>query len=250
MTQTDRGNRTLVAATRLRTLIVSGALAPGQRISEREVGEQLDGLSRTPLREALKILETEGLVTLSPNRGAVVTALSVAEVGAAIEVLVGLEAMAAELACQRITAQEIAAIEELHTRMRAAYLAGELMGYFELNQAIHQRIVDAAQNPALSRIYAAECARIRRYRYAGNRRHDRWDRAIAEHDQILDTLRLRDGPLLREMLRAHHQNGWSVSRALLESEAAQAVAPAPARRARRVAETSGTAGVEAPWTAA
>jgi DNA-binding GntR family transcriptional regulator len=250
MTETVRGNRTLVAATRLRTLIVSGALAPGQRISERVVGEQLDGLSRTPLREALKILESEGLVTLSPNRGAVVTALTVAEVGAAIEVLVGLEALAAELACQRITAQDIAGIEQLHGRMRAAHGAGELMAYFELNQAIHQRIVDAAQNPALSRIYAAECARIRRYRYAGNRRHDRWDRAIAEHDQILETLRLRDGPLLREMLRAHHQNGWSVSRGLLESEAAQAGAAAPVRRARRAADSADAPGAEAPWSAA
>ncbi|MBV5334000.1 FCD domain-containing protein, partial [bacterium] len=63
-----------------------------------------------------------------------------------------------------------------------------LMEYFELNQAIHQRLVDAAGNRALSRIYAAECARIRRYRFAGNRRHERWDRAVAEHDQILGFL--------------------------------------------------------------
>jgi DNA-binding GntR family transcriptional regulator len=119
------------------------------------------------------------------------------------------------------------------------------MAYFELNQAIHQRIVDAAQNPALSRIYAAECARIRRYRYAGNRRNERWERAIAEHEQILETLRLRDGPLLREMLRAHHQSGWSVSRAVLESEAALAAAPAPVRPARKPA-----ARAQAPWSAA
>jgi DNA-binding GntR family transcriptional regulator len=231
MVQTDRGSRTLVAATHLRKMIVSGALAPGQRISERVVGEQLDGLSRTPLREALKILEAEGLVTLSPNRGAVVTALSVAEVASALELLVGLEAMAAELACQRISAAEIAAIEDLHLRMHTAYREGQLMAYFELNQAIHQCIVDAAQNPSLSRIYAAESARIRRYRYAGNRRHERWDRAVAEHDQILDTLRRRDGTLLRELLRAHHQSGWAVSRLLLETEAAQTpAAPRPARR--------------------
>jgi DNA-binding GntR family transcriptional regulator len=92
------------------------------------------------------------------------------------------------------------------------------MEYFELNQTIHQRIVDAARNRALSRIYAAECARIRRYRFAGNRRHERWDRAVIEHDQILSFLKDRNGPLLREMLRAHHHNGWLVSRRLVERD--------------------------------
>ena len=218
MLENARGSRSQVAANRLRKMIVAGELAPGQRISEREIGEHLDGLSRTPLREAFKILAAEGLVTLSPNRGATVTALSMADVEDAIELLVGLEGLAAEPACERITDQEIAEIESLHRQMHEAYRAEQLMPYFELNQAIHQRIVDAAQNRALARIYATECARIRRYRYAGNRRHERWDRAVAEHDQILETLKLRNGSLLREMLRAHHHNGWLVSRALVERE--------------------------------
>ena len=81
------GMRTEQAAARLRTLIVSGALTPGQRLSERVIAEQLEGVSRTPLREAFKILAAEGLLTLEPNRGAVITALSLAEVEAAIEVL-------------------------------------------------------------------------------------------------------------------------------------------------------------------
>lgn len=214
----DRGKRSLVAARRLRELIVSGALVPGQRISERLISEQLNGLSRTPLREAFKILEAEGLVTILPNRGAVVTALSVAEVAAAIDVLIGLEAMAAELSCARITEPELAEIAELHARMVQAYREGRLMDYFHLNQAIHQCIIDAARNPVLSRIYSTECARIRRYRYAGNRQHERWDRAVAEHELILETLKQRDGALLREILRAHHRNGWSVSQGLLERE--------------------------------
>jgi DNA-binding GntR family transcriptional regulator len=102
--------------------------------------------------------------------------------------------------------------------MRAAYEAERLMDYFELNQKIHQRIVDAAGNQALSRVYAAECSRIRRYRYAGNRQHDRWDKAVIEHDQILAFLKERQGALLREMLRAHCYNGWEVSRVLVSNE--------------------------------
>lgn len=236
MTENERGKRTLIAAARLREMIVSGALAPGQRISERELGEQLDGLSRTPLREAFKILEAEGLITLSPNRGAVVTALTVADVAAAIEVLIGLETMAAELSSARITDAELAQIKALQRQMEDAHAQDQLMEYFHINQAIHQRIVDAARNPVLSRIYAAECARIRRYRYAGNRKHERWDQAVAEHAQILLALEQRDGALLREILRAHHRNGWVVSRALLEKELAgskEAPRPPGAPRARR-----------------
>ena len=218
-----RGDRTRIAADRLREWIVGGELAPGQRLSERNLGERLDGLSRTPLREALKILAVEGLVTLSPNRGATVTALSLADVDDAIGVLIGLEGLAAESACARITDAELAAIEDLHRQMRSAYRAGQLMRYFEFNQAIHQRIVDAAGSRALSRIHATECARIRRYRYAGNQRHERWTRALAEHDQILDALKQRDGALLRELLRAHHRNGWQVSRGMIERPVAEAI---------------------------
>lgn len=218
MTDATHGTRTQVAADELRRLIIAGDLAPGQRISERAVGEYLSGASRTPLREALKVLAAEGLVTLSPNRGATVTALSEREVEEAIEFLIGLEGQAADAACEHITEAQLAEIEQLHDEMHRAFRAQQLMAYFELNQAIHQRIVEAAGNRVLARVYATECARVRRYRYAGNRRHERWDRAIAEHDRILEALKARDGALLREMLRAHHRNGWRVARQLVNRE--------------------------------
>ncbi|MBA2961537.1 MULTISPECIES: GntR family transcriptional regulator [Ramlibacter] len=230
----DRGTRTMVAARRLRELIVSGALAPGQRITERLVSHQLDGMSRTPLREAFKVLEAEGLVRIEPNRGAVVTSLSVDEVAAAIEVIIGLETLAAEPACERITDAGLAAIEELHARMEQAWRDGDLMAYFQLNQTIHQRLVDAAGNPVLSRIYASECARVQRYRYAGNQQHARWERAVQEHAAMLDALRQRAGAVLRELLRQHHRNGWVVSRQVLQTRdaapAAAQVAPPPRGR--------------------
>lgn len=227
----ERGQRSLLAARRLRELIVSGGLAPGQRITERLVAEQLEGVSRTPLREAFKILEAEGLVTIEPNRGAVVTTMSVEEVAAAIEVLIGLEALAAEPACQHISDAQVTAIEQLHQAMEQAFRAGELMAYFRCNQAIHQAIVDAAGNPVLSRIYAAESARVRRYRYAGNRQTERWQRAVYEHEAILDAVRQRAGPLLRELLRQHHHSGWKVARDFLQAEWGQP-APPPKRRSR------------------
>lgn len=230
------GMRTEVAAGRLRTLIVSGTLKPGHRLSEREISEQLEGISRTPLREAFKILAAEGLLTLEPNRGAVVTALSIHEVEAAIEVLVGLETMAAEPACLHVTDEELQEIEQLHANMVAAHAAGDLMSYFQINQTIHQRMVDAARNPVLSRIYAAECARIRRYRYAGNQEQARWQQAVREHGEMLNALKERAGALLREMLRKHHKGGWAVSRTVLQNDPdyqRSTEKPAPKPRGRR-----------------
>jgi DNA-binding GntR family transcriptional regulator len=212
------GTRTDVVAGKLRVLIVSGALKPGHRLSEREIAEQLEDVSRTPLREAFKVLAAEGLLTLEPNRGAVVTALSVQEVEASIEVLIGLETMAAEPACEHATDAQLAEIEQLHADMVEVHAKGDLMSYFQINQAIHQRIVDAACNPVLSRIYAAECARIRRYRYAGNQDPVRWRQAVREHGEMLVALKERAGPLLREMLRKHHKSGWAVSRTVLQQD--------------------------------
>lgn len=212
-----RGRRTMFVVERIRDMIISGELRAGGRISERMLTEGL-GVTRTPLREAFKILEAEGLVRIVPNRGAEVVDLSLAEVEAAIEVLIGLESVAAELACGRGTDEEFVAIEELHRRMVECRRTGDLMGYFHLNQDIHQLIVDCAHNAALSRVYRAECARIRRYRFAGNRSPQRWARAVIEHEQILDALQQREGALLRELLRAHHLKGWKATRAMLEQQ--------------------------------
>ncbi len=215
---TSRGTRTLYALNRLRELIVTGALRPGQRISERSILEEEKEISRTPLREALKILGSEGLVELTPNRGAFVTKLSMAHIDSAMEVLIGLESIAAPASCARITQTELDEIKRLHAEMTDSFRNENLMSYFRINQQIHQLIVDGAHNPALSRIYKTESLHIKRYRYAGNIEQSRWSKAVAEHEQIMEALLRRDGTLLRELLRAHHSKGWDVTRALLAAE--------------------------------
>ena len=212
-----RGTRSIVVASRIRDMIVSGELPAGSRIAERNLIEQR-GSSRTPLREAFKILEVEGLVTIEPNRGATVARLSLADVEAAIELLVHLEGLAAELACKRASDEEIEAIRVLHERMMVAFEARDLMSYFHINQSIHESIVDCAHNPVLSRVYRGESARIHRVRYAGNMQMERWARAVYEHEQLLDALTRREHAILREMLRAHHLSAWKVTRRMLEIE--------------------------------
>ncbi len=190
------------AARRLREMIVSGELAPGSRVPERELCEKL-AISRTPLREALKILASEGLIQLAPHRGATVTRMSPADLHHAFRVVEALEALAGELACERISDMEIDTIAELHRRMRCHYDNGERPEYFRLNQEIHDRIVAAAGNPTLSEVHQKLSRQIQQARYMPNYSNARWQRAVRDHDQILEALRARDGQGLAAILKQH-----------------------------------------------
>ena len=213
-----RGWATDQAADRLREMILDGALVPGSRISERMLQERF-GFSRTPLREALKVLCGEGLVMIEPNRGAIVTRLSLGELEAAFELLAVLDGAAGEMACRRAGDTQIEAIAALHHDMVDCYRARDLQGYFGLNKAIHLAVVDAAGTPSLARIYRLESARVDRYRFAGNRASANWARSIRQHEQILDALRARQGSLLRECLVAHRASGLRLAREQYEREA-------------------------------
>lgn len=190
---------------RLRDMIVEGELAPGTRVPERALCEQL-GVSRTPLREALKVLASEGLLELLPNRGAVVSRLTEADLDELFPVMGALEALAGELACARITDEEIAEIRALHYQMVLHYTRHERSPYFQLNQAIHERVMAAARNETLTRMYRGLAGRVRRARYVANMSKPRWEQAVAEHEAILDALGQRDGPRLARILKLHLQN--------------------------------------------
>ena len=186
----------------LRKLIVSGELQPGRTVPEKELCE-LYGVSRTPLREALKVLATDGLVNLEPNRGAWVSRITVEELDELFPVMGALEALAGKLACKHITDDEIAQVRALHDRMFAHYTARELEAYFKLNQQIHETILAAARNATLTVQYGTLAARVRRGRYMANMTRERWDQAMKEHEDILDALQARDGGRLAVILREH-----------------------------------------------
>ncbi|MFA5489548.1 MAG: GntR family transcriptional regulator, partial [Candidimonas sp.] len=107
-------------ADKLRHMIVEGVLTPGTRLNERTLCDAL-GTSRTPLREAMRVLATEGLVEIEPNRGASVAVMSEAEIDEAFELLGGLEALSGELACMRITEEELAELKREHDEMLACH---------------------------------------------------------------------------------------------------------------------------------
>jgi DNA-binding GntR family transcriptional regulator len=187
---------------RVRMMLLEGEITPGARIPERELCEQLK-ISRTPLREALKVLAAEGLVQLLPNRGSRAARLTEKDVRDLFEVCQGLEALAGELACERISDAEVSEIAIAHEAMVQQYRAGDLIQYYRCNRAIHEAIVAAAGNPALSGLYESVTARIRRARYFTPMTPPRWALAVQEHEAILNALRRRDGVGLSHILRTH-----------------------------------------------
>jgi DNA-binding GntR family transcriptional regulator len=192
--------------TQLRDFIVEGHLTPGIRVPERELCEKFK-ISRTPLREALKVLAAEGLIELLPNRGARVRQFSEADIRDLFEVISGLDFVAGRMACARITDTEIAEIEALHLEMYTHYLRRELADYFRLNQKIHQAIVDAAGNQVLSSNYANLNAVVRGLRYSANLvGRDRLGDAVREHEQIIDALRRRAPDELGLLMFQHMQS--------------------------------------------
>ena len=187
---------------RLHDLIVEGALPAGAKVPERELCTRF-GVSRTPMREALKVLAADGLVSLEPNRGAWVSKVTIEELEEVFPVMGALESLSGELACARITDAQIAEVRTLHDAMLRCFEARDLPGYFRTNRQIHDKILDAAGNATLSAQHRSLAARVRRVRYMARMSETLWRRAVAEHEDIIEALEARDGPALAQHLRRH-----------------------------------------------
>ncbi|MBV8394444.1 MAG: GntR family transcriptional regulator [Alphaproteobacteria bacterium] len=190
------------AAERLRALIIEGVLAPGARLNERELSEQL-GVSRTPLREAFRMLAADGLLVQLPNRGAQVVALSREDVRHAFDVMASLEGLAGELAAERVTENDLAGLRALQAEMEAAHAKHDLPTYYRVNREIHDRINAIAGNPILTQTFRTLNARLHALRFRSNLVRGKWDQAVDEHRQMITALAARDGAKLRSLLVRH-----------------------------------------------
>lgn len=192
---------------RVRTMIIEGRWEAGSRVPELELAAEL-GVSRTPLREALKVLAAEGLVELLPSRGAVVKAFTAAEAADILCCLGYLEARAARLMCERAPASALEAILRMHAEMRGRFEARDRGGYFALNQRIHDAIVAAAGSPVLAELHRALSQRVKRLRFQGSHSGAHWQEAMAEHEAMAEAVAARDGARLAALLEAHQQSTW------------------------------------------
>ncbi|MGA7810658.1 GntR family transcriptional regulator [Bradyrhizobium sp.] len=188
--------------TLLRDMIIRGELRPGSRIPESRLCDVF-GVSRTPLREALKVLSVEGLVCLLPNRGARVVHVTRKEIEEIVPILGMLAALAGEFACANIKADELARIRCMHAQMLEHYRAGDQDSYSEINRAIHDAIFEIARNKALSDTYNMVQTRLRSILFVTPKVPPQWADAVADHEEMMIALEEKDGARFAKVARRH-----------------------------------------------
>jgi len=193
-----------VAADNLREFILLGKLGPGMPVRERDLAEAF-GISRTPLKEALRILESEGLIDYGPTRRPVVADPSLDEINDWLRVQGALEALAGELACEFATDKQLARIEHLNTSIKEARDSDGQLEAFRRDMAFHDAIVEASGNRALFESHATYNARLWRVRFLSSQRVESREGTRREHLEIVEALKARDAAAAQRALKQHLQ---------------------------------------------
>ena len=187
---------------RIRDMIVRGDLPSGELINEMDLCRTL-AVSRTPIREALKVLAAEGLVELLPNRGSQVRSPTHTEIRNLFGVIAALERLAAETVAADANADKLASLRALHDQMLAHYGRRDRAGYFDLNHRIHETIIELAGNAELTRTHADLMTRARRPRFIAITSETRWDESVKEHELIMAAMETGDSRYAGELLFRH-----------------------------------------------
>lgn len=191
----------------VRDMIIQDELPPGSRIPEAKLCEML-GISRTPLREALHVLASEGLVTPLPRRGAVVATPTLDETKGLLLAIGAIESACAPIACANFTEDEIKHIRGLHERLLQYEKRDNRKKYYETNLAIHEAIVAAARNNFILDLHRSLSLRILRVRFFIQLPKTAWGRALSEHMKLLELVENRRGEELADLLLDHFKGAW------------------------------------------
>jgi DNA-binding GntR family transcriptional regulator len=186
----------------LRERILANTYPPEVPLPEEALAAEFQ-VSRVPVREALRRLAAEGLVTLTPRQGAVVSSLSPKQFLDAYRVREALETLAIRLATPRITSDDLAELDRLQEEMRRQAATGNVAAFFAANAAFHLLLVDRADNADLTTIYAGLLDRLRRYRTPSLDLRGGLARSIDEHQAILDAVRAGDAEAAARLLAEH-----------------------------------------------
>lgn len=188
----------------LRAILMEGELPAGVRIPEAQLCRRFS-VSRTPLREALKVMAAEGFVILRPNRGAIVAPVDPDEIVPLFEFKGALERLIGLTAAERASPEDIAALDAIHVELKDALAQGEHDDYTRLNYAFHRGLAHATRNPVLIQAYETLQQKIWRYRFIVNEHEERLQESFAEHERIVIALRARTPLDLAERLETHNR---------------------------------------------
>jgi DNA-binding GntR family transcriptional regulator len=191
-------------AERLRDSIMSHAMAPGSWIDEQTIAAEY-GISRTPLREALKVLATEGLVTMKLRRGAYVTQMSERDVAEVYQLLSLLESDAAAVVAQAATTEQIAELEALHQRLESE--VDDRDRFFAANERFHMRLLEIADNRWRNQVVADLRKVMKLNRHNSLFKQGRLEASLKEHRRIMAAIKARNGERAQQLMQQHFANG-------------------------------------------
>ena len=202
----------------LRQAILKGELEPGERLMEIQLAERL-GVSRTPIREAIRKLELEGLVLMIPRKGAEVAKISARSLRDVLEVCRALEELAIELACQRMSEEDVGNLQKAQEDFKKAIAEGDAMKIAETDEHYHDVIYEGTQNAKLIQMLNNLREQMYRYRLEYIKDEDKRKILVLEHEKILKTVRERKVAEAKEAVREHIDNQEiTVARNITEKE--------------------------------
>lgn len=189
----------------LREAIINATLKPGERLMEIQLAEEM-GVSRTPVREAIRKLELEGFVVMVPRKGAYVAGVSIKDIADVFEVRAALEGLAAGLAAERITDNELEVLERSLVHVAEASEAGDLEKLVTMDTDFHDILYKACRNERLIQIVSNLREQIQRFRSTSLSQPGRMKLAWEEHKEIVEAISERNVELARELAREHIEN--------------------------------------------
>ncbi len=200
----------------IRGAIISGALKPGERLMEVQMAERL-GVSRTPIREAIRKLELEGLVIMLPRKGAYVADLSLKDITDVLEIRAALEGLAAGLASLRISEEEIEELETVAVRFHKAIEKDNIEAMIENDIKFHDIIFKAARNEKLIQLSSNLREQVQRFREMYISKANKAKELADEHYELADAISKRDIDLSERLARKHIENAENYIIKLIES---------------------------------
>jgi DNA-binding GntR family transcriptional regulator len=176
----------------IRESILKGTLKPGEKVAEPELAERF-GISRTPIREAFRQLESEGYLTVIPRKGAVVTSLSERDVDEFYAIKSILEGYAARLAAKRLTDKDIERLETINTKLAELAADGDVKNFFRVHNEFHDLFIRAADNEKLQELIEQVGMKFNRLRMASLSLPGRMEISVAEHKKIIEAFKAGNG---------------------------------------------------------
>lgn len=201
----------------LRQAILTGELKPGERLMEIHLADKL-GVSRTPIREAIRKLELEGLVTMIPRKGAEVAQITEKSMNDVLEVRRAMDALCAELACERITDEEIQQLGQACVTFEAAVKTGDVKKIAQADVELHDIIVKATGNQRLVQLINNLSEQMYRYRFEYIKDASQHQRLIEEHRVIYESILKKDRETASQAARMHIDNQKKAIIAQIRSE--------------------------------